>query len=137
MMTTAELMRSRGLAVAGILIGLACAGCGGSQPAQIARNARLSGNVKVCHIRLMNCSPAAATVIVFTVHGKTFGGAVAQQYAAHGRFSFTLAPGKYFPSASVVRPPLDGRDCISGEAVLYAREDHVDGVVCFIRATRR
>jgi hypothetical protein len=71
------------------------------------------------------------------VHGKTFGGAVAQQYAAHGRFSFALAPGKYFPSASVVRPHLDGRDCISGEAVVYAREDHVDGVTCFIRPTRR
>lgn len=119
---------------------LVCAGCAssqgnqGSQPTRKAsRYGRLSGAVSVCSPELQKCVPTAGTVIVLSVHGTTMGGAVATQHTTTGRFSFVLPPGKYFPTAPGVRARLSHGRCIAGYSVVRARDNVIDGVMCFPR----
>jgi hypothetical protein len=109
----------------------------GAEALDPTRNARLSGNVEVCQPPLGRCSPLATTVTVLSVHGTTLGAAVAKQYARDGRFSFVLAPGRYFPSVSGV-PQVHGSGCVSSRTVVRAREVAVANVHCSIpRATAK
>jgi len=123
----------RGLALAAIVISLAYAA--GSQAAQQPpRDARLSGTVEACRDDLQKCSGVAATVTLLRVRGRT-GSAVGKQYAANGKFSFSVAPGTYFPTTSAVRARVDEGKCISGYAVVRAHQDKTDNVLCAIRGT--
>jgi hypothetical protein len=128
----------RGLALAATVLGFACAdgGCGDAQRAKKpARDARLSGRVEVCTANFGKCSPVAATVTLLSVQGATLGSAVGKKYAANGRFSFDVAPGKYFPTASTAQARVADRRCFAGEAVVRAGEDVTDSVSCVPRVT--
>ena len=126
----------RGLLLGVIAASVACVGnaCGDSRNTQKSiDDARLSGHVMVCRVVFGKCSLVTATVTVVSVHGTTFGGAVAKENVQDGQFSFVLAPGKYFPSASDVRAQLNGGRCIAGEAVVRAHEDVRDEIHCYRR----
>lgn len=100
-----------------------------------ARNARLSGRVMVCQPNFGPCAPAKATITVLEVHGTKLGGSVASKTVSNGQFSFLLAPGKYFPSATAVHAHLKGGKCISGEVVVAAHEHVTDNVRCTPKQT--
>jgi hypothetical protein len=117
-----------------------CAGCASSQgyegshpTREPSHDGRLSGEVSVCSLELQKCVPTAGTVVILSVHGTEMGGSVAKQHTSTGRFSFVLPPGKYFPSASDVQPRLSRGRCIAGYAVVRARDNIIDGVLCFPR----
>lgn len=114
-------------AVSLVLIG---GGCGSGGPAATG-NGRLTGVVEMCLGSVSRCAPVAATVTLLRVNGTTLGSAVGKQYAADGRFSFIVAPGKYFPSAS-----LGGRSsvhgCIAGQTVVGAHQAVTAYVSCTV-----
>jgi hypothetical protein len=126
----------RGLLLSVVVASVACVGdaCGDSRNAQKSiDDARLSGHVMVCRVAFGECSLVTATVTVVSVHGTKFGSAIAKEHALGGRFSFMLAPGKYFPSASDVQAQLNGGRCIAGEVVVHAHENVRDEIHCYRR----
>ncbi len=118
------------LAASGACLALIFGGCGGNA-ATTVRDARVNGTVKVCTAGLARCTPAAAAVTLLAVNGATLGRAVGKDYATDGRFSFLVAPGKYFPAARAARGPHDRR-CIAGEVVVDAHETVNDSVSCSV-----
>jgi hypothetical protein len=121
-----------------ICIALIGAACGDSLPArEPVRDARLNGSVELCPGDFKKCVNVVAIITVLSVHGKTFGNAVAQQRTTNGRFSFLLAPGTYFPSASSVQARLHGGHCIAGDVTVRANEEVNDGVRCYVRVQPR
>lgn len=113
---------------------LACADGGWAGATTASRpvgDAHLIGSVEACSATFMKCARVSESVTLLSVHGTTLGSAVATQYATHGRFSFAVAPGKYFPSVRLV----DHR-CIAGEAVVRAHEDRRDDIACVKRLPR-
>jgi hypothetical protein len=118
-------------AVTGIL--LLAGGCGSAQGVHRRLGGQLTGRVSICRTVAGLCSLAAATVSILRVHGTTQGRPVARENAASGHFSFSLPPGKYFPSASDIRPKLAGARCISGEVVVTSDQVVPDGISCFPR----
>lgn len=128
----------RGLALGATVLGFACAdgGCGAQSARKAPRDARLSGSVEVCSRNHGKCSLVAATVTLLSVHGAALGSPVDKTYAAHGRFSFVVAPGTYFPSASTAQARVASHRCIAGEAPVRAGEDVTDSVICLPRIPR-
>jgi hypothetical protein len=98
-----------------------------------AHNARMVGTVSVCGTGFTNCHTVSARVTVVTMRGGTFGRAVANQYARHGRFSFTLAPGRHFPGASSVHARPDRRRCFATVRVLRTDTTTRDDIGCVPR----
>jgi hypothetical protein len=115
---------ARGLALGATVLSFACAngGCGDAQSSKKpTRDARVSGSVEVCSGHFGKCSLVAATVTLLSVHGAALGGPVDKTYATHGRFSFVVAPGTYFPSASTAQARVADRRCIAGESRTLAQ----------------
>jgi hypothetical protein len=130
-------IRVRGTIVAlTVCAGLACTveACGSaSVTPRPAGSGQLIGRVLVCRAIGERCAPIAATVTVRRVRGKTLGKPVAKGFAVNGRFSFSLPPGKYFPSPSAFRRQFNTGGCISSQAVLHAYTRVRDDVNCFVR----
>lgn len=132
-------MSKRRLILAMTVMSFACCSdaCGDPAHAQRqVRDTRLSGRVLVCTGIPERCAPVDATVIILSIRGTKFGKAISKQYARHGRFSFLLSPGRYFPSADVVGVRLNGRHCIAGEVLIRAHENVNVDVSCYTKLTR-
>lgn len=117
-----------------VACGNACGGPGLAQHQAV--DARLYGRVLACSGIPEKCSSAEGIVTILRVRGTTLGKAVAKQYARHGRFSFLLAPGKYFPSATFVHARLNGGHCISGEILIRAYETVNGEITCYSKLRR-
>lgn len=118
-----------------VCLALVGAACGDPQPVRESMlHGRLSGSVILCPGNFRKCVNAVATVSALTVHQNMLGNAVARQLTKSGRFSFLLAPGEYFPSASLVQTRLHGGNCIAGDVTIHANKNVSDVVRCYIRA---
>src|ERR1700728_878715 len=118
-----------------VCLALVGAACGDPQPVRESMlQGRLSGSVMLCPRDFRKCVNAVATVSVLTVHQNMLGNVVAQQRTRNGRFSFLLAPGEYFPSASLVQTRLHGGNCIAGDVTVHANKKVSDVVRCYVRA---
>jgi hypothetical protein len=132
-------MSKRRLVLAMIAASFACCSnaCGDLAHAQRqVRDARLSGHVLVCAGIPERCSSVSAAVTILSIRGTKFGKAVSKQYARHGRFSFLLSPGRYFPSADVVGVRLNGGHCIAGEVLIRAHENVNVDISCYTKLAR-
>jgi hypothetical protein len=109
--------------VVGVSLGYGAAAYGG-----LGRG-RLIGAVKICQPDIGKCSLVAATVTVHRFTAGKKGAAVATEYAPHGRFSFSLAPGTYIPRASAAR--LKGDDCVSAEVRVRRGKIASGQVLCY------
>jgi len=129
-------MGLRDVAGASVVVALGLSACGASSAYNHVSNGRLSGTVEVCGPpRPSKCSVVDALVTLHFVRGTRIAEPVASQRAVAGRFSFSVSPGKYFPSASP-GPPLQRR-CISGEAVVHSNATETDLIQCFERINQR
>jgi hypothetical protein len=112
-------------------------GCGSAGAARSqGKVGQLVGRVSICPpIGRRACSRTKATVTILQVHGKTLGRSVAKVYATNGDFRFSLPPGKYFPSASLVNAG-NGIRCIAGQTVVTTAHIVRDDVECYPRVRR-
>jgi hypothetical protein len=131
-------MSQRWLVLMATTISVACGNaCGGSGLAQHqTADARLYGRVSACLGIPVKCSSAEAMVTILGVRGTTFDKAVSKQYTRHGRFSFLLAPGKYFPAATFVHARLNGGHCIAGERLIRAHQSVDANIYCYAKLRR-
>jgi len=126
----------RRVAGASVVVALGVSACGASSPHNHVPYGHLSGNVEVCGPPgPTKCSVVDELVTLHFVRGTRIAGPTASQRTVAGRFSFSVPPGTYFPSASP-GPPLQ-RGCISGEAVVRSSETQIDNIRCFERISHR
>ena len=125
------------LALAATVAGVAAVG-GAYAHTGVGSTGQLSGKVEVCGLLdakgVTKCSLAAATVTVrAALHGKPRGRIVATGNAPHGRFSFTLPPGRYLPEATHLHTKLNIGLCGTVEATVRKGHTTQDLVRCSAR----
>jgi hypothetical protein len=86
-------MRRTVLLAVATAVAVGAAGCGGGS---VARNARVTGIVKLCGGPVNKCFTEPMRVAVIGTNQ----GVVAHSHPLNGRFSFELAPGVYTVSAT-------------------------------------